>query len=111
MSSLIPKLTLFPTYSGGPRIQGGGLNANSSFRLQPTQFTPAYGVNLPPQTDRTDDNYFFRANANQTLSQVPISQAKAVTVRCDSPNTRGTQGKPTPRPAWSGSDPAPTRSA
>jgi hypothetical protein len=75
MSSTIPPLTMFPLYPGGPKVQNtsGSLNANSAFYLRPTRFTPAYGVNIPPDTDPMDTDTYYTLLGNQTLLARPIS--------------------------------------
>lgn len=80
MSSSIPQLKLFPLYPGGPVVQGKGwLNANSSFYLRATKFTPAYGVNIPPGSSSVDTDTYYSLRANHTLSAQPISQASNYT--------------------------------
>ncbi len=79
MSSVgaIPKLKLFPLYPGGPVIQNtGGLNAYSDFTIPATRYTPAYGVNQPPQSQPMQDT-FFRVNRNGGLESRPLSEARA----------------------------------
>jgi hypothetical protein len=78
MSSTIPKLKLFPLYPGGPQVQNaGGLNANSSFYLRPTRFTPAYGVNIPPDTNPNDTDTYYTLRGDQTIARRSVSEARA----------------------------------
>lgn len=75
--SAIPKLKLYPLYPGGPVVQNtGGLNANSSFTLPGTEFSPAYGVNVPPQSTPLQ-NTFYQVNRNGQLVERPISEARS----------------------------------
>ena len=76
--SSIPQLTMFPLYPGGPQVRGKGyMNANSSFYTKATQFTPAYAVNIPPNSNPVNPNTFYQLNNQGTVSQRPIGQATA----------------------------------
>lgn len=81
MSSSIPKLTMFPLYPGGPKVQNtsGSLNANSAFYLRATQFTPAYGVNIPSNTNPSDLNTYYTVRGDQTLMTRPVSDIQPFT--------------------------------
>lgn len=69
MSSTIPQLTLYPLYRGGPRVSGSGsINANSSFYIPATQFTPIYGVNVPTQSNRVN-NAAYSLGTNQPIQR------------------------------------------
>jgi hypothetical protein len=69
MSSTIPQLTLFPLYRGGPRVNpSGSVSATSSFYFPATEFTPIYGVNVPPQSNRAS-NTAYSLGANQPIQR------------------------------------------
>ena len=71
-------LYLYPTYPGGPTLRSSKDNKigiNSSFKLPKTDFTPSYGVNATPDTDRTNDTNYFTLNNNGSLGSKAINSA------------------------------------
>lgn len=82
MSSSIPNLKFFPLYSGGPIVNGkNGLNANSSYTIPATRFSPAYQVNVAPSTSPFDPNAYpaFGTDKNHRLVSKATSSAAAHT--------------------------------
>lgn len=74
MSSSIPKLVMYPLYSGGPQVKDtNGLNANSVFHLKATKFSPAYGVNTTETSRWDDSDRFLKINGTGNLGTQSVS--------------------------------------